>query len=114
MDSAILLIRFGVSAVMIAFGIHQMIDPAPWIEEYMPKSLQKLPFMNPKTFMRIHSLGNMLLGILFLSGFVPQIGAYLTLFWWVSILPFAFKHSWHTGIRDLAITFSILALIFLL
>src|SRR6185369_11440307 len=113
MSLPILTIRLAVSLVMISFGISQVLNPSPWIEEYMPEFLKKIPNISPTLIMRMHSLGNIALGIMFLLGLFTRTGSIITLIWWLSILPFAFYGSWKTGVRDLAIIASILAVLLL-
>lgn len=113
MEMAVILIRIGVSLVMISFGINQLKSPEDWIKEYMPKFIQKNPFFSPVSLMRMHAMGNIAFGVLFISGQLPQIGAIVTLLWWLSILPFAFYDSWKAGMRDLAIIASIMAVVVL-
>jgi len=112
MDIAIWLIRLGVALNMVAFGIHQIISPKPWIEEYVPQWVMKMR-ISPKTIMQIHGGGNLILGLFLVSGFWSQASAVSALVWWVLILPFAFYGSWKAGMRDVAITFALAALVWL-
>jgi hypothetical protein len=112
MNPAIWLLRLGPSLIMIVFGIHQVfIDQRPWFE-YVPKFLQRM--FNPTWFMRIHGTGNILLGLFLISGLYPLIAAWVALVWWASILVGAFSGGWKTGMRDLTITISLIALVYLL
>jgi hypothetical protein len=112
MELGIIAIRFGVSIVMILFGINQVTKPRGWIDEYVPKFLSRTP-LSSNNFMRVHALLNISLGVLFLLGIFGQIGAIITLIWWVSILPFAIYSNWKVGVRDFAIIMAILSVIFL-
>lgn len=112
MELAIWLLRIGPALTMIAFGIHQtFINPEPW-REYFPKFLEKiLPF---DSTMRVHGIGNILIGLFLISSLYPLIAAWIALIWWLSILPFAFLGSWKSGMRDFAINCALAALVALL
>ncbi len=110
MHSIILLIRMGTALTMVLFGLNQFFSPQKWID-YIPGWMRKLSPMQPQTTMRIHSLGNIFLGIWLALGFAPVLGAWINIIWWASILPFAFMKDWRIGLRDLSITFSLIALL---
>ncbi|MBX4198307.1 hypothetical protein KW782_03165 [Candidatus Parcubacteria bacterium] len=107
MDPAFI-IRFGVSLIMIVFGIHQILEPGHWLE-YIPPWLEKLSPISPKADMRLHASGNIIFGLLFVSNIFPIAGGWIVLIWWLSILPFAFRKNWAIGMRDLTIILSIVA-----
>lgn len=112
MQTAIWLLRLGPSLTMVAFGMHQVfIDQKTWLE-YVPNFIKKI--FDPQLFMRIHGTGNILLGLFLFSGLYPLVAAWAALIWWCSILIGAFKGGWKTGMRDLTITISLVALIYLL
>jgi len=113
MEYALWAIRIGAASTMLAFGVHQMRKPQDWFG-YMPESLKKLSFIKPEAEMRIHALVNIAFGLFLLSSLFPLIAAWVAFIWWLSIVPLAFKVRWQIGMRDLSVTFSILALIFLL
>ena len=110
MQIAIWLLRLGPALIMVVFGINQMINPEPWFE-YIPEFVKKMN--SPKFTMRSHSLGNIVFGLFLASGLHPLVGAWIAFLWFLSIVPFAFMDKWKTGMRDLTITISLLALIFL-
>ncbi len=89
MNEAILLIRIGVSLTMVLFGINQFLNPQKWID-YIPQAVRKMLFMSPDNTMRMHALGNVVIGIWFAVGIFPVAAEWVTLVWWISILPFAF------------------------
>ena len=107
------LLRLGPSIVMITFGINQFYQPQNWLQ-YVPSWAPQVLRMAPETIMRIHSVVNVLLGLWLLSGVQPNIAAWLSLLWFLSILPFAFMSDWTIGVRDTALTIGIFALITLL
>lgn len=111
MDNAILVLRLAPALTMLAFGIHQMRKPEPWFE-YIPQWFGRL--VPARLFMRVHGLGNVLLALFLVSGFYPLVAAWIAFIWFLTILPNAFMDSWKTGMRDLSITISLLALILLL
>jgi hypothetical protein len=113
METAIYLIRYGVALTMLAYGIHQFINPGQWLH-YIPEWLKKILFISPETFMRSHALGNFLIGIWLVSGLWELTGAIVALVWWISVLPFAFRVQWDIGMRDLSIIAALSALIALL
>lgn len=102
-------LRLGVSLAMLAFGLNQFLSPKTWVKQYLPTWFQKLLLLPPITFMRLHALGNLALGSLFLLGLFPGLIPLFVLVWWLTILPFAFWHDWTIGLRDLAIILAVLS-----
>ena len=102
------LLRFGISLVMIVFGIHQLMQPRDWLE-YLPAWLKKFDPLSPITTMRLHGVGNVVLGFWFFTNILPIIAGWVVFGWWLSILPFAFRKNWAIGMRDLTIIFAIAA-----
>ncbi len=101
-------IRFGVSLIMVAFGLHQMVKPEKWFD-YIPEFVHKLSPLKPATEMRLHALGNIVFGIFFFIHVMPKTGGWITLIWWLTILPFAFRKNWAIGMRDLTIILSVVS-----
>lgn len=102
------LIRASVGLTMVAFGLHQIWQPKQWVH-YIPHWLEKLDPLQTTTTLRIHGAGNLVLGVLFLSGLWTIIASWLTIAWWVSILPFALYHDWRIALRDLVVIVSVIA-----
>lgn len=113
MTVAIILLRSSIALLMIIFGIHQYLSPGRWFE-YIPAMMKRTPTMSPHSVMRIHSAGNIILGLFLITGFKTLIAAWIVFIWWLSMLPFSFMEKWSTGLRDTVIAISLLALIFLL
>lgn len=113
MDTAQLLLRLGPAITMVAFGISQYFKPAGWLD-FIPPWFSRMSPMKPETTMRLHAVANIVLGVWLASGWLPYASAWVALLWWISILPFAFRVSWTVGLRDLAITVGLIALIILL
>lgn len=111
-ETAALLIRIGVGTVMIAFGLSQQFSPHKWLD-YMPWLIRFIMPISPVHFMRLHSLGNLGLGILLLGGVWLPAALWLVLVWWIAILPFAFYKDFTIGLRDFAIIMSLIALLVL-
>lgn len=114
MNYSILFIRLGVGLLMFFFGLHQFFKPAHWAEEYIPRWIRNILGRLTGVMMKAHALINIALGAGLLAGWQLNFFAGAAWIWMLSILPFAFLRSWKTGLRDLAISFSLLALIFLL
>lgn len=112
MEIASLIISIGVALTMITFGVNQFLDPKPWIDEYMPDWLKKIA-LTSEAKMKLHALGNFLLGLLLISGLYKLTVSIISLIWWLSILPFAFYGSWKAGMRDLSIISALIALVIL-
>lgn len=110
----ILFIRLGAGLLMFFFGLHQFKNPKPWAEEYIPGWIRAILGNFLESIMRFHALINILVGAALLGGFRMEITSWVAWIWMLGILPFAFFRSWKTGLRDLAINLSLLALIFLL
>lgn len=106
-------LRLGTALIMLVFGVHQMLWPHEWFE-YLPSWLKKLSPVSETIDMRLHALGNSILGIWFVINVFPVFIAWAVLIWWLSILPFAFRRNWSMGMRDLTIIFAIVAYLQLL
>ena len=111
-EAAALLIRVSVGSVQVLFGLSQQRSPQDWLG-YVPKPLQLLLPVKPVNFMRIHSLGNIGIGLWLLSGLVLPVAIWVSLLWWIWILPFAFYKAMSIGLRDFAIIMSLIALLLL-
>lgn len=112
-DVAIMLIRYGAALTMVVFGISQMLNPNKWID-YIPESLRKISPIQPQTTMRLHAIGNVLLGLWLISGMYIEIALWANIIWWISILPFAFIKEWTIGLRDVSIIMALIAALALL
>lgn len=111
--AAIWIIRLSVSAVMVVFGLSQLIRPGRWLD-YLPRLTRWLLPVRPESFMRSHGLGNLALGTLLASGMWPAVLLWAAIGWWVSILPFALRHDVYIGLRDMAIIAALAACLLLL
>lgn len=111
-ETAALLIRIGVGTVMVAYGVSQQLSPHKWLD-YMPGLVSFIMPIRPASYIRIHSLGNLGLGILLLGGLWMPAALWLVLAWWIWILPFAFYKDFTIGLRDSAIIMSLIALLVL-
>lgn len=112
-DESVMILKVGSALTMLLFGIHQLAVPAEW-HIYVPEWVPKTTRMSIGSIMRIHAIGNIAIALYLVSGITPLLSAWAALIWWVSILPFAFASDWKIAMRDLSVTFSILALVFLL
>lgn len=110
--TARLLIQIGVGIVMILFGLSQITSPDKWLK-YLPRFVRFIMPVKPTNFMRAHSLGNLGLGILLAIGVWQPAVIWITIFWWISILPFAFYAEYSIGLRDVAIILSLIGLLLL-
>lgn len=102
-------VRYATGAVMIAFGISQIVNPKSWTH-YEPEWLKKILPVSSELFMQSHGGINVGLGLLFVSGWRLHFISWTTYLWWLSILPFAFKVDWRSGARDFIIVMSLLAI----
>ena len=98
---------------MLVFGLNQMLDPNYWVG-YVPTFVRHFLPMPVTTFMHIHALGNITLGILLLLGIWKKIITWLTLVWWLTIVPAAFLKQWDIGMRDLVISLTLVSYIWLI
>lgn len=113
-QTAILLIEISTAITMIAFGIHQFIKPEAWIK-YIPNWLSKIDPLSDKKTMQLHAALNILIGLFLVFDFgFSTLAAWIAFLWWLSIVPFAFRVDWTVALRDLVITLSLLAAIFLI
>jgi uncharacterized protein YjeT (DUF2065 family) len=111
-DTASLLIRGGIGLVMVLFGLSQLRKPEKWLK-YIPKLIQFLMPVKPESFMRVHSLGNISLGLLLLTGLFQPLTIWLAIAWWIWVSPFAFYYEVTVGLRDFAIIMALVALLVL-
>lgn len=102
MELAINLLKFGIAFTMIIYGIHQLWKPAEWVK-YLPKWLRAISSSYENIEIRLHGVGNILIGTWLISGFFPLIGAWLTFIWWLTILPTIWKVDWTSFFRDITI-----------
>ncbi len=104
-----LAIIISISALMITFGVDQLIRPEKWIN-YLPGFVHMMPFSD-EAVMQAHAAGNVLVGMLLLAPILPILSVIVALIWWLSILPAAYKENWRIGARDTAITIALLSLL---
>jgi len=98
------------AVVMIPFAIDQMMHPAEWTE-YVPKWLSpRLPGW-PDGFMRVHALGNLIIGAWLLSSFLSKAAAAVAVLWMATIVGGALLTGrWQVAARDFAVTLGLCAL----
>lgn len=111
-EIANLLIRLSIGTVMFIFGLSQVKSPEKWLK-YMPGIIRFLMPIKPTSFMKVHALGNLSLGILLASGLFQPISIWVAIVWWAWVSPFAFYYEFTVGLRDLAIIMAIVSLLFL-
>jgi hypothetical protein len=104
------IIRAGIALAMFAFGIEQLLKPQRWLH-YIPPFISRISPLSATTTMRLHSLGNIILGVWLAFGFYHTIILWLSFLWWLSILPFALYNNWRIALRDLAIVCILLFLL---
>jgi uncharacterized membrane protein YphA (DoxX/SURF4 family) len=112
MVTALWVIRAGTALCMLAFGVHQIRKPKDWAV-FIPAWFQRLSPISNEAMMRLHSLGNLAFGLFLVVGIFPLVSAWVALIWWIFILPFVFPVDWAAGMRDLAITCGLIALVLL-
>ncbi|MDB5181361.1 MAG: hypothetical protein JWP13_124 [Candidatus Saccharibacteria bacterium] len=79
----------------------------------MPGIVRFLMPVKPSSFMRVHGIGNLALGILLVSGLFQPVSIWLALLWWAWVSPFAFYYEFTVGLRDLAIIMALISLLIL-
>ncbi len=100
------------AVVMIPFAIDQLTHPKEWME-YVPARLQPMLPGGPDGFMRIHALGNLVIGVWLLSGIFSKAAAGLSVLWMATIVGGSLlAGKWQVAVRDLAVTIGLLALFF--
>lgn len=112
LSDPLFLLRLGPAIIMFLFGLDQFMNPNRWLS-FMPSWVPEKTGIDPITLMRLHSVVNIVLGILLMT-YSNIIVAGLAFFWFLSILPFAYSADWTIGLRDTAVILSLLALIDLL
>lgn len=112
MTTALWILKAGTSLCMLSFGLNQITNPKSWAY-FIPDWLKRSSPISDEYLIRLHSLGNIIFGIFLVLGIYPHIAAWVALVWWISILPFAFGVDWTLGMRDLAVTAGLIALVLL-
>jgi hypothetical protein len=102
------LLRLGPSLMMILFGLNQLTNPDYWIR-FIPQWIVQNSPVSPYTIMRSHAIVNILLGIFLLSGWHSLTATWITIFWFISILPFAYMFDWTIGLRDTAVVLGLIS-----
>ena len=105
MLDAIQLLKIGPSAMMILFGIAQLIQPQSW-EMYIPTVIVQY---TGSWFLVVHALINICLGILLWSEWKPKLITAAVVVWYISIIPFAFLVDKSGALRDIVIVMSLIA-----
>lgn len=95
---------------MIVFGVDQLIRPKGWIS-YLPKFVTHIVPFGKEAIMRAHAAGNILIGVFLVVPVLPVLSIVVTIIWWLSILPAAYKENWRIGARDTVITIALLSLL---
>lgn len=96
------------ASVMMLFGVDQLMNPDAWVK-FVPSWIP----IDHITFMRLHAVCNICLGILLALGWQLQWVLWAVVIWWASIIPFAFLQDWTIAVRDSALLCCIIALIYL-
>ena len=105
-----LLLKLGPSLMMILFGIDQIINPEVWLP-FIPSWLLQISPLSPTAIMRSHALINVILGFLLLSGWRDTTVIWVTILWFVSIIPFTLIVDWTIAVRDFAVLLGLIALL---
>lgn len=103
-----LALPLGVGLVMVAFGVSQMGTPRRWYP-YLPERVAKLLPISKDAFFLQHGATNVLLGLWLISRIAAGPASRASLWWWMSVTPFAYRVSWESGARDTAILLSLLS-----
>ncbi len=98
------------AVVMIPFAIDQLLDPMAWTS-YVPAWLQRLLPGWPDGFMRVHAVGNIVIGLWLLSGLFTKGAAGVSVLWMSTIVVGTLLTGrWQIAARDLAVTLGLCAL----
>lgn len=98
----------GIGLVMVAFGMSQISSPRSWYA-YIPKWTDRFLPVGKDEFFLLHGGTNVVLGLALISGLAPRPASRLSLWWWLSVTPFAWLVDWRSGARDTAILASLLS-----
>ncbi len=110
MSTVIWALRLMGAAVLIPFAIDQLMHPAEWTE-YVPGWLHPMLPGWPAGFMRVHALGNLVIGVWLLSGIFTKAAAGVSVLWMVTIVGgVLLTGKWQLAVRDFAVTLGLLAL----
>lgn len=95
---------------MVDFGIHQIVRPQAWTD-YVPDPIDEALPLSTEAKMRLHGLGNISLGSLFLlMNGAPAIRWAVT-GWWMVVTPVCWWHGWKEGLRDLTILLGLVSFV---
>lgn len=106
MIETIEIIRIAVGLNMLIFGLDQITRPGYWTK-YIPDWLDSMLPTSKETDIRIHSFGNLILGILLVLNVFEIYIVIASLIWWISIFPFALIENWRIALRDSVIITSL-------
>jgi uncharacterized membrane protein YphA (DoxX/SURF4 family) len=115
MESVLFLLRLVGAVVLLSFGIHQWKHPKEWVMA-IPKEIVAVLPKDPESFMKMHATVNIVLGVWLLTGFLVKVSAGVAALWMggiVFLLAYDFQQNWQIMVRDLGITFALLALFLL-
>lgn len=99
-------LRFGLGAVLLWFGLSQLIAPVAWTS-FLPSWIAGI--ITPETFVIINGLSEVVLGVMLLGGIFTRIIAILTALHLASIL-FSVGYSSDIAVRDFGLMMAAIAL----
>ena len=101
-----IILRVGIGAVIIWFGLQQLGNPSPWIG-FLPLWTKSLP-ISQLSFVYLNGWFELISGILLIAGFFTQLVAGLLTLHLLGIVCSVGYSA--TGVRDLGITIALLSI----
>ena len=111
--TAIRLITTAIGINMILFGVSQVARPRGW-SGYLPDKLDEALPLTREQKLRVHGLGNLSLGLLFVNQTRLKLTTPIVTAWWMFVAPLCGRKDWRAGARDISVIGALLALLTLL
>ena len=100
------LLRVGIAAVFIWFGISQLQDARSWVD-YVPQFIVSISFMSATTLVHLNGIFEVVFGAALLLGFFTRFAAF---FLALHILDIMFIVGWNAiGVRDFGLAVATIA-----
>ena len=94
------LIPFVIGGVMIAYGIHQVLNPSKW-KDYVPSTIERVSPLSNESLITIHGIMNIGLAILYVGFHKYPLIRRLMALWWGNVTALCGNHRVAEGIKDI-------------
>jgi uncharacterized membrane protein YphA (DoxX/SURF4 family) len=102
------MLRLGVGGIFVAFGMGKYSDPSRWYA-WVPAVVQKYLPVTVDSFLKGQGVGEIMLGLLFITGFLTRFASVVAACFLLTVLYFMGPND--VMVRDLALVSASLALL---